>query len=109
MLETRSPEMKKAVGVLKELSADERTRMLYEQREKARRDFVSIMDGARQEGMQEGMQKGRQEGMQEGIQEGMQKGKITIARNLLGLNLPFDQIATATGLTIEEIKDLSVL
>ena len=41
MLATRSPQMKKAVGVLKELSADEQTRMLYEKREMARRDFES--------------------------------------------------------------------
>ena len=46
MLATRSPEMKKAVGVLKELSADERTRMLYEAREKARMDFESLRDDA---------------------------------------------------------------
>ena len=41
MLATRSPQMRKAVGVLKELSADEQTRMLYEKREMARRDFES--------------------------------------------------------------------
>jgi len=46
MLATRSPQMKKAVGVLKELSADERTRMLYEAREKARMDFESLRDDA---------------------------------------------------------------
>ena len=34
----------KAVGVLKELSADERTRMLYENREKARMDYESRVD-----------------------------------------------------------------
>jgi len=39
MLAQRSPQMRKAVGVLKELSADEATRMLYELREMARRDF----------------------------------------------------------------------
>ena len=41
MLATRSPQMRKAVGVLKELSADEQTRMLYEKHEMARRDFRS--------------------------------------------------------------------
>ena len=46
MLATRSPQMKKAVGVLKELSADEATRMRYEAREKARKDFESIKDDA---------------------------------------------------------------
>ena len=46
MLATRSPQMRKAVGVLKELSADERARMLYEKREMARMDFESRIDGA---------------------------------------------------------------
>ena len=44
MLAQRSPQMRKAVGVLKELSADERTRMLYENREKARMDYESRVD-----------------------------------------------------------------
>ena len=52
MLATKSPELKKAVGVLKELSADERTRMIAEDREKARRDEASRLDGARKEGEQ---------------------------------------------------------
>ena len=46
MLATRSPQMKKAVGVLKELSADEATRMRYENRENARRDEKSRRDDA---------------------------------------------------------------
>ena len=46
MLAQRSPQMRKAVGVLKELSADERARMLYESREMARMDFDSARDGA---------------------------------------------------------------
>jgi len=41
MLATRSPQLRKAVGVLKELSADEQTRMLYEKQEMARRDIES--------------------------------------------------------------------
>ena len=44
MLATRSPQMKKAVGVLKELSADEATRLRYENREKARRDLESQIE-----------------------------------------------------------------
>jgi len=44
MLAQKSPHMRKAVGVLKELSADERTRMLFEKREMARMDFESRID-----------------------------------------------------------------
>ena len=46
MLAMRSPEMKKAVGVLKKLSASEQTRMLYEQHEMVLRDIESMKDDA---------------------------------------------------------------
>jgi len=48
MLAQRSPQMRKAVGVLKELSADEQTRMLYEKREMARRDTASLVKAERE-------------------------------------------------------------
>ena len=44
VLAERSPQIKKAVGVLKELSADERTRMLYENHEMVRRDIESKVE-----------------------------------------------------------------
>ena len=46
--------------MLKELSADERTRMIAEDREKFRRDMASRVDGARKEGREEGEQIGEQ-------------------------------------------------
>jgi len=90
MLAQRSPQMRKAVGVLKELSADERTRMLYEEREIARRDIASMMNGARNEARK----------------EAREERSIEIAGNLLGMNIPLDQIVTATGLTREEVDNL---
>ena len=47
MLAMRSPEIKKAVGLLKEMSADDSIRMLYEQREMVLRDIESFKDDAR--------------------------------------------------------------
>ena len=41
VLAERNPQIKKAVGVLKELSADERNRMLYESRQMAEWDLNS--------------------------------------------------------------------
>ena len=82
MIAERSPQMKKAVGVLKELSADERTRMLYEEREKARRDIASRMSGARRE------------------------GHFDVARKLLKRNRPIEEIIEDTGLTSVEIENL---
>ena len=75
--------MRKAVGVLKELSADEQTRMLFEAREKARRDEASRTRGA------------------------IKDTRIEIAKNLFGLNMPIDTIIKATGLTESEIKSIN--
>ena len=78
MLAERSPQIKKAVGVLKELSADERTRMLYEDREKARRDIASMVDGKVRD----------------------------IARNAINMGMNTDTIIKLTGLNREEIESL---
>ena len=54
--------------------------MLYEEREIARRDIVSMIDGAKRE----------------------------IAGNLLKRNRPVDEIIEDTGLTREEVENLRV-
>ena len=71
-----------AYSELMKLSADEKKRLEYEAREKAVRDYNTLMDSARseglkmglQEGIQKGLEEGRQKGIQEGRQEGMQRG-----------------------------------
>jgi predicted transposase/invertase (TIGR01784 family) len=90
----RNAEVRKAVIKYRELTADERTRDMFERREKARRDQVSRENWA------------RQQGIQQGIQQGLVERNIEIARNLLGMNLSSNQIITATGLTLEEIENL---
>ena len=46
------------------------------------------------------------EALERGIQKGATERNIEIARNLLKINLPLDQISKATGLTTEEIEKL---
>ena len=58
----------------------------------------------RAEGMAEGRAEGMAEGRAEGRAEGMSQRSLEIARNLLSLGLPVDQITQATGLTEEEIE-----
>jgi predicted transposase/invertase (TIGR01784 family) len=43
---------------------------------------------------------------QEGIEQGIEKEKIEIAKNLKSMNMNIDSIASATGLSIEQIKKL---
>ncbi|MCL2087171.1 MAG: hypothetical protein FWH05_06220, partial [Oscillospiraceae bacterium] len=45
-----------------------------------------------------GIEKGRQEGRQEGIQEGMQKSLSEIARKLIEMGYPLEQVTKETGL-----------
>ena len=71
-------------------------------REKARHDEAQALYHAEQEGIQKGIQ----QGIQQGIQKGAAEEKLEIARNLLKINLPLEQISMATGLTIAEIENL---
>ena len=84
MVANRNPQVKKAVVKLRELSANERARDMLERREKGRRDAAAFEDKARQE------------------------AKTEIARNLLKINLPIEQIITVTGLTREEVESLRI-
>ena len=54
-----------------------------------------------------GEKRGRKEGMKEGMKEGRKEGALAIAQNLLRMKIPLDQIVTATGLTREEVENLS--
>ena len=53
------------------------------------------------------MEKGVEKGLAEGIEKGRKDEKITMARKLKAMGVLSDeQIAAATGLTIDEIKNL---
>jgi len=91
MLAARSPQLKKPVGVLMELSDDERARLIAEAQEKARRDEASRVNWARHEGKEEGRR---------------EQAKI-IALNLIKLNWSIDDIAEVTGLPLKEIEELN--
>ena len=106
MLATKSTELKKAVGVLMELSADEQTRMIAEYRENFRRDTVSRLNWARDEGRKEGLEEGRKEGREENQEEVRRETKLEMARKMKDLGLPTESIIAVTGLTAETIDRL---
>jgi predicted transposase/invertase (TIGR01784 family) len=78
----RSPQMKKAVARLMELSANERNRLLYEAREKEQRDNRARERGARQD------------------------ERIVIAKNALKKKMSLDDITDITGLSRDEVESL---
>ena len=66
-------------------------------------DSVSVERTLLDDRYQKGKEEGKEEGRAEGRAEGMSQRSLEIARNLLSLGLPVDQIIQATGLTEEEI------
>ena len=107
--------MAETVERLVELSASEKARRRAEAREKWLWDQASRMRHSRQEGLAEGRAEGRVEGRAEGRVEGLvegeakgeTKGRAAVARQLLLMQMPFADIAKATGLSESEIKRLS--
>jgi predicted transposase/invertase (TIGR01784 family) len=95
MVAQTRPAIAEAWGVVQYLSGDEEARRLAEYEEMARRDEVDRRKGAYQEGLQEGRQ------------EGLQKGLFEAAKNLLRMKMPVDDIVKATGLTLDEVKQLA--
>jgi predicted transposase/invertase (TIGR01784 family) len=131
MVAERNPQIKQAAVKLRVMSADERARDMLERRIKGERDLRMWQKDAmekgltkgRAEGLAEGLEKGRIEGLEKGRTEGLEKGRteglekgrtegvekerVNIAANLLKINMPKDQIAEITGLTLAEIDNLT--
>ena len=63
------------------------------------------------EGIEIGMEKGMKEGMEKGMAKGMEKGMnqkaLEIAENMLSMGLSAEQVANATQLSLDIIKNLS--
>ena len=52
-------------------------------------------------------QKGKEEGIAEGMEKGMNQKALEIAKNMLAMGLSAEQVAKATQLSLEIIKNLS--
>ena len=85
-----------------EFFADKDLRWSYHMQRKAENDHINDMNASYREGKEEG----RVEGRAEGKAEGRQEEKHSIALNLKKLGVSIEQIAFATGLSIEEIEKL---
>lgn len=71
--------------------------------EDARKIYNSRMYDAREKGFKQGYD----EGIEQGIEKGIEQNKIEIAKNLLDNNVDINVISLSTGLSQEEIKNLS--
>jgi predicted transposase/invertase (TIGR01784 family) len=98
MLAAKNPLIKQTVDILKRLSSDRKTRLIYDAREKARMDERARMRGE--------YNKGKTEGKIEGKLEGKMEGKIEVAKNMLHKGSDIEIIAEVTGLSLKEIKSI---
>ena len=87
----------------------------FEASKMAYRDIKNSVDTAKREGIAEGKEIGMKEGMEKGLAEGMEKGRAEgkheanteTAQRLLAMGLSAEQVAKATQLPLEIIKNLS--
>jgi predicted transposase/invertase (TIGR01784 family) len=102
MLATKTEEIKMAVGRLKQLSADEQARMLFEARE------LYLMDEAarRAAAVAEGEARGRAEGEVKGRAKGKAEGKLEMVKQMLQSGFDIEVISRVSGMTAKEINDL---
>ena len=110
-----SPVLNKALTTLQTLSFTQEEREAYDNRLKWLRIETNALKKKFREGERKGIAKGKKEGLVEGEKKGLEKGKqegekqkaIQIAKSMLAKNYTADEIAEITGLSIEEIKQLS--
>ena len=79
---------------LDELSEDKYLSLLYDREEKREYEYKCMMEDAKEEAKEEGMSQGEN------------KKSIEIAKNLLSMNMPIEDISKATGLSIEDLQNI---
>ena len=57
-------------------------------------------------GLEKGLVEGEKVGLEKGLVEGEKKAKIESAKRFLSMGLSVEQVATGTGLSLEEIEKL---
>lgn len=71
--------IEEAYRELERLSADESHRLEYEAREKALRDYITLMESANNRGMAKGMAKGMEKGIAEGEERVNRLNRLLLA------------------------------
>ena len=94
MLAEKDPYINSAYQQLQVISQDKQKRLEYEAREKAVRDYNQGMYEAEQRGEKRGEKRGREE------------ASIHIAKNMMGLSIPLEDISKCTGLPLEFISSI---
>ncbi len=86
----QDPAIQKALTTLEFLSQDTETRRLYRERQRSLHDYVSDVEGAREEGLEKGREEGRRE----------------VAGLMLARGMDVALVSELTGLSPEDIQHL---
>ena len=81
-------------------SLSRQERLKYDVGLKKYSDTLSVLEGAKQDGLAEG----RAKGLEEGRTEGIQSEKAETAKRLLAIGMDINTIAIATGLSAKDIE-----
>ena len=92
--------MAEAFSELEKLSADERKRLEYEAREKAVRDYNSLMGGE----LRRGLERGIKEGKKQGLEQGIEQGRRALVIHMLENGMSPEDIMRVAGVSEEEIN-----
>ncbi len=99
-------EFQEAISTAETIREKTEDRQMYDQREKAQRDYLWAIEGARKQAREEGREEGRQEGREEGRREGELVGKIELLCQLLGE--PVENKADLESRSLEELRAMVV-
>ena len=94
MLADKNPYIESAYQKLQIISQDKEKRLEYEAREKALRDY------------NEGLLEAEERGIAIGQEQGIRQGTLSIAKKLIDMGYPTDEIAKITLLSKEDIEKL---
>ena len=83
-------------------SLSRQERLKYDVGLKKYRDTLSVLEGAKQDGLAEG----RAKGLEKGRTEGIQSEKAETAKRLLAIGMDINTIAIATGLSAKDIETI---
>ena len=70
-------------------------------------DYDTDIAVQREEAYEEGLSKGIAQGISQGISQGAEQTKIETAKNLLSENLPIEQVARCTRLSLQTVEQLA--
>lgn len=111
MIATMSPVLQMLNEKIDVLTLSPTERKLYESRMKLKSDITTISETQFSAGVEQGKSLGLAEGKSLGLAEGEVRGSrqkaLETARNLLVIGLSVENIAKATGLTVQEVETLN--